>query len=127
LGLKPSTGRTTGKETPPMSSDFDPLQACPKPVQTHTRRMVAVEPSFARLVTSPRQPPVAAPGPPGGAARSENTLRPALDQLRVSDSADTPAAAGVTFVGRCRACEASEMMISGLALKGSQCRSVLSR
>ena len=37
LGLKPSTGRTTGKETPPMSSDFDPLQAWPKPVQTRTR------------------------------------------------------------------------------------------
>ena len=34
LGLKPSTGCTTGKETPPMSSDFDPLQACLKPVQT---------------------------------------------------------------------------------------------
>ena len=58
--------------------------------------MVAVEPSLARLVTSPRQPPVAAPGPPGGAARSENTLRPALDQLRVSDSADTPAAAAAS-------------------------------
>jgi hypothetical protein len=34
LGLTPSTGRTTGKETPPMSSDLDPLQAWPKPFQT---------------------------------------------------------------------------------------------
>jgi hypothetical protein len=34
LALEPSTRRTTGEETPPMSSDFDPLQAWPKPVQT---------------------------------------------------------------------------------------------
>ena len=53
------------------------------------------------------------------AARSENTLRPALDQVRVSDSAETPAPAGVTFVERCRDGQASEMMISGLERKGA--------
>ena len=63
-----------------MFSDFDPLQAWPKPVQTPYRRMVAVEPSSARLVPSPRQPPVAAPGPPGArpAARTPSA-RPLIN------------------------------------------------
>jgi hypothetical protein len=60
-----------------MSSDFDRLQAWPSPSRPRTRRMVAVKPSFARLVPSPRQPPVAARHrTTWRTARSENTLRP---------------------------------------------------
>lgn len=58
-----------------MSSDFDPLQACPKPVQTPYRPLVAVEPSFARLVTLPRQP-----------------LWPPQDHLAARRAARTPSA-----------------------------------
>jgi hypothetical protein len=63
-GLKPSTGRTTGKETPPilrLRSAGGLAQSRPDPYPPNGR----LEPSFARLVPSPRQPPVVAPGPPG--------------------------------------------------------------
>jgi hypothetical protein len=111
-----------------MSADFDPAaglaQARPDPIPAEWSPLNQALLVWCHHRVSPLWSPqdhlAARP-----AARTHPP--PGPDQLRVSDSADTPAPAGVTFVGRCRACQASEMMISGLERKDSQCRSVLSR